>query len=109
MFEKKLMMLQNAIENKLRLEESVGKKELLSGDLVMILRNMRDLYGLNKLLFNMLLEFRDNVNKMTSETEVRNQLIAIKNLYDLKFEMLEERLKRINAKDEEEIRNNKNN
>jgi hypothetical protein len=46
---------------------------------------------------------------MTSETEVRNQLIAIKNLYDLKFEMLEERLKRINAKDEEEIRNNKNN
>jgi hypothetical protein len=97
------MILQNAIENKLQLEESVAEKEFLSGDLVMVLRNMRDLYGLNKLLFNLLLEFRENVNKMTSETEVRNQLIALKDMYDLKFEMLEERLKRINAKDEEEI------
>jgi hypothetical protein len=97
------MILQNAIENKLQLEESVAEKEFLSGDLVMVLRNMRDLYGLNKLLFNLLLEFREIVNKMTSETEVRNQLIALKDMYDLKFEMLEERLKRINAKDEEEI------
>lgn len=101
------MILQNAIENKLQLEESVAKKEFSSGDLVMVLRNMRDLYGLNKLLFNLLLELRDYLDKMTAEPEVRNQLLALKNLYDLKFEMLEERLKRINSRDEEEIRNNK--
>jgi hypothetical protein len=68
---------------------------------------MRDLYGLNKLLFNMPLEFRDKVDKMKSEPDVLNQLVALKNIYDLKFEMLEERLKRINAKDEEEIGENR--
>jgi hypothetical protein len=53
------------------------------------------------------LEFRDKVDKMKSEPDVLNQLVALKNIYDLKFEMLEERLKRINAKDEEEIGENR--
>jgi hypothetical protein len=106
LFEKKLMRLQDTIENNLQSKEGIVQRELLSAALVMLLRNTRDLYGLNKLLFNMLLEFRDIVDKMTSEPEVRNQLVALKNFYDLKFEMLGERLKRINAKDEEELRKN---
>lgn len=106
-FEKKLMRIQNAIENNLHLEEGRARKELLSTDVIILLRNMRDLYGLNKLLFNMLLEFRDKVDKMKSEPDALNQLVALKNIYDLKFEMLEERLRRINAKDEEEIGENR--
>lgn len=93
-FEKKLMRLQNAIEKNLHLEEGRARKELLSTDVII-------------LLFNMLLEFRDKVDKMKSEPDVLNQLVALKNIYDLKFEMLEERLKRINAKDEEEIGENR--
>jgi hypothetical protein len=100
-FEKKLMALQNTIENNLSLEKERARKELLSIDVLMLLRNMRDLYGLNKLLFNMFLEFRDNVDKMKVEPDVRNQLVDLKNKYDLKFALLEERLRRINAKDEE--------
>lgn len=103
-FEKKLMALQNTIENNLSLEKERERKELLSIDVLMLLRNMRDLYGLNKLLFNMFLEFRDNVDKMKVEPDVRNQLVDLKNKYDLKFALLEERLRRINAKDEEQIR-----
>jgi hypothetical protein len=88
------MRLQNAIEKSLHLEEGRARKELLSTDVII-------------LLFNMLLEFRDKVDKMKSEPDVLNQLVALKNIYDLKFEMLEERLKRINAKDEEEIGENR--
>ena len=106
-FEKKLMTLQNAIENKLHLEKEQARKELVSTDVIILLRNMRDLYGLNKLLFNMLLEFRDNVDKMKAEPDVRNQLVDLKNKYDLKFGLLEERLRRINAKDEEQIGENR--
>jgi hypothetical protein len=50
----------------------------------------------------MLLEFRDKVDNMKHESDVRNQLVELKNVYDAKFEKLEERLRRINAKDEEE-------
>jgi hypothetical protein len=103
-FEKKLMALQDTIENNLSLEKERARKELLSIDSLMLLRNMRDLYGLNKLLFNMFLEFRENVDKMKVEQDVRNQLVDLKNKYDLKFALLEERLRRINAKDEEQIR-----
>lgn len=106
-FEKKLMTLQNAIENKLHLDKERARKELVSADVIMLLRNMRDLYGLNKLLFNMLLEFRDNVDKMKAKPDVRNQLVDLKNKYDLKFGLLEERLRRINAKDEEQIGENR--
>jgi hypothetical protein len=107
-FEKKLMALQNTIENNLSLENERVRKELLSIDVLMLLRNMRDLYGLNKLLFNMFLEFRDNVDKMKVEPDVRSQLVDLKSKYDLKFALLEERLRRINAKDEEQIREKKN-
>jgi hypothetical protein len=107
-FEKKLMALQNTIENNLSLEIERVRKELLSIDVLMLLRNMRDLYGLNKLLFNMFLEFRDNVDKMKVEPDVRSQLVDLKSKYDLKFALLEERLRRINAKDEEQIREKKN-
>ncbi len=103
-FEKKLMAIQDTIENNLSLENERMRKELLSIDVLMLLRNMRDLYGLNKLLFNMFLEFRDNVDKMKVESDVRSQLVDLKNKYDLKFALLEERLRRINAKDEEQIR-----
>lgn len=106
-FENKLMTLQNAIENKLHLDKERARKELVSADVIMLLRNMRDLYGLNKLLFNMLLEFRDNVDKMKAKPDVRNQLVDLKNKYDLKFGLLEERLTRINAKDEEQIGENR--
>jgi hypothetical protein len=107
-FEKKLMALQNTIENNLSLENERVRKELLSIDVLMLLRNVRDLYGLNKLLFNMFLEFRDNVDKMKVEPDVRSQLVDLKSIYDLKFALLEERLRRINAKDEEQIREKKN-
>ncbi len=73
-FEKKLMALQNAIENNLSLEKERARKELISIDVIMLLRNMRDLYGLNKLLFNMFLEFRDNVDKMKVEPDVRQSV-----------------------------------
>jgi len=106
-FEKKLMALQNAIENNLSLERELAREELISIGLIMLLRNMRDLYGLNKLLFNMFLEFRDNIDKMKVEPDVRNQLVDLKNKYDLKFALLEERLRRINAKDEEQVRENR--
>ena len=106
-FEKKLMALQNAIENNLSLERELAREELISIDVIMLLRNMRDLYGLNKLLFNMFLEFRDNIDKMKVEPDVRNQLVDLKNKYDLKFALLEERLRRINAKDEEQVRENR--
>ncbi len=102
------MALQNTIENNLSLEIERVRKELLSIDVLMLLRNMRDLYGLNKLLFNMFLEFRDNVDKMKVEPDVRSQLVDLKSKYDLKFALLEERLRRINAKDEEQIREKKN-
>ena len=102
------MALQNTIENNLSLENERVRKELLSIDVLMLLRNMRDLYGLNKLLFNMFLEFRDNVDKMKVEPDVRSQLVDLKSKYDLKFALLEERLRRINAKDEEQIREKKN-
>ena len=108
LFEKKLMAIQDTIENNLSLENERVRKELLSIDVLMLLRNIRDLYGLNKLLFNMFLEFRDNLDNMKVEPDVRSQLVDLKNKYDLKFAFLEERLRRINAKDEEQIREKKN-
>jgi hypothetical protein len=44
---------------------------------------------------------------MKAEPDVRNQLVDLKNKYDLKFGLLEERLRRINAKDEEQIGENR--
>lgn len=67
--------------------------------MIMLIRNMRDLYGLNKVIFNMLLEFRDKVDNTKHKSDVRNQLVKLKNAYYAKFEKLEERLRRINAKD----------
>ena len=55
----------------------------------------------------MFLEFRDNIDKMKVEPDVRNQLVDLKNKYDLKFALLEERQSRINAKDEEQVRENR--
>lgn len=104
-FERKIMGLQNAIEKNIRPDEERSRRELLPPDIIMLIRNMRDLYGLNKLIFNMLLEFRDKVDNMKHESDVRNQLVELNNAYDAKFEKLEERLRRINAKDEEEKEN----
>jgi hypothetical protein len=39
-FEKKLMTLQNAIENKLHLDKERARKELVSTDVIMLLRNL---------------------------------------------------------------------
>lgn len=104
-FERKMMGLQNAIEKNISPDEERSRRELLPPDIIMLIRNMRDLHGVNKLIFNMLLEFRDKVDNMKHESGVRNQLVELKNAYDAKFEKLEERLRRINAKDEEEKEN----
>jgi hypothetical protein len=104
-FEGKIMGLQNAIEKNISPDEERSRRELLPPDIFMLIRNMRDLYGVNKLIFNMLLEFRDKVDNMKHESDVRIQLVELKNAYNEKFEKLEERLRRINAKDEEEKEN----
>jgi hypothetical protein len=61
------------------------------------------LYGLNKLVFNMLQELRNNIEKLDKNSDNLDSLNQLKVTYDHSFEKLEERLRRMNAKDNTEM------
>jgi hypothetical protein len=69
----------------------------------MLTRNIRDLYGLNKLVFNMLQELINNIEKLDKNSDNLDSLNQLKVTYDHSFEKLEERLRRMNAKDNTEM------
>ena len=100
-FNKKLMELQESIVI-LESDRTTSLGTLLQLDMIMLIRNIRDLYGLNKLVFNMLLEFRNNIENLDKNKDGLVSLNQLKITYDHSFEKLQERLKRINARDNEE-------
>ena len=101
-FNKKLLGLQERIES-LESNRNKSPEKPLQLDLSMLTRNIRDLYGLNKLVFNMLQELRNNIENLDKNSDNLNSLNQLKVTYDHSFEKLEERLRRINAKDNTEM------
>jgi hypothetical protein len=101
-FNKKLLGLQERIES-LESDRNKSPEEPLQLELIMLTRNIRDLYGLNKLVFNMLQELRNNIEKLDKNSDNLDSLNQLKVTYDHSFEKLEERLRRMNAKDNTEM------
>jgi hypothetical protein len=99
-FNKKLMELQESI-GILASDRTKSLGTLLHLDIITLIRNIRDLYGLNKLVFNMLLEFRNNIENLDKNKDGLVNLNQLKITYDHSFEKLQERLRRINARDNE--------
>jgi predicted ribosome quality control (RQC) complex YloA/Tae2 family protein len=102
LFDKKLLALQDTIEKIAKLIGTEPPKIFFPFAMIMLIQNIRDLYGLNKMAFNVMLEVREELEYIKDKPNIETEIENLKKRFDGTFGKLERRLNKINAKDDEE-------
>lgn len=100
LFNKKRQALQDSIDKNLSLIGTDPPKGFFPLAMAMIIKNIQDLYGVTQAAINIMIDYRQELDGFKN--------ISSKTDFKVGFGSLENKLKRINEKDEEETRKGNN-